>query len=170
MFFIAIEMFNHSIRVIGEFAPGNPVCYGKGMKEKTFLVLNVALTLSGVLFSGYMSAVKFMTSNCAFDEPCPLFLGYPACYFGFGLFLALLLTSLLTWAHILRLQYARFLLRFISLSGALFAGYFVAQELLRYRAAGFQHGTLVVPTCTYGFIFFLIIFGLSFKQTLKAES
>ena len=46
-----------------------------------------SLGLAGILFSGYLSAIKFFSATCAFNEPCPYFLGYPACYFGFGMFL-----------------------------------------------------------------------------------
>ena len=53
------------------------------------------LSLLGVLFSGYLSGIKFFTSTCAFNESCPIFLGLPACYFGFALFLILFITSLM---------------------------------------------------------------------------
>ena len=47
------------------------------MTEKRYNMLNVLLTLSGVLFSGYMSSIRFFSDQCAFNEPCPYFLGYP---------------------------------------------------------------------------------------------
>ena len=135
------------------------------MKEKNYNILNLLLTLSGVLFSGYMSAVKVFSSTCAFDEPCPLFLGYPACYFGFGLFVTMFVTAALTVTRTLGAGITRSVLRAVSLGGILFAGYFVTQELIRYRAAGFQSGTLVLPTCAYGLVFFILIFAVSFKHT-----
>lgn len=138
------------------------------MKEKSLVILNVALTSCGVLFSGYLSAVKFFSSNCVSDDPCPLFLGYPACYFGFSLFLTLFLTSALALAHALNFAVMRTVVRLVSLGGVLFAGYFVIQEVQRYFAAGFRSGPLGLPTCAYGLIFFLIIFGISFKRTQAA--
>jgi hypothetical protein len=60
---------------------------------------------------------------------------------------------------------ARSVSRTASLAGILFAGYFVAQELLRFRAGGFQSGTLVLPTCAYGLVFFTVIFAVSFMRT-----
>ena len=134
------------------------------MKRSRYIALNVVLALAGVLFSGYMSAVKFMTSNCVFNEPCPMFLGYPACYFGFGLFLTIFLTTLGVLAGRCGVPAMRVMLRIVSLAGTLFAGYFVSQELLRYRTGGYQPGTLVLPTCAYGLIFFLLIFGVSLHR------
>src|SRR5579883_2796109 len=134
------------------------------VKRSRYIVLNMVLALAGVLFSGYMSAVKFMTSNCVFNEPCPMFLGYPACYFGFGLFLTMFLTTLNFLGRRCGVQAMRKVLRVVSLAGTLFAGSFVYQELLRYRTGGYQPGTLVLPTCAYGLIFFLLIFGVSLHR------
>src|SRR5689334_6444861 len=103
------------------------------MKVRTYRIANVALASAGVLFSGYLSGKKFFTSNCAFDEPCPLFLGYPTCYFGFALFSAMLVIAILALAQILADRTSRYALRLVSLSGMLFAGYFVAAEINRYR-------------------------------------
>ncbi|HVP00097.1 MAG TPA: hypothetical protein VMT15_18630 [Bryobacteraceae bacterium] len=134
------------------------------MRAKNYNILNLLLTLAGVLFSGYMSSVKFFTTNCAFDEPCPLFLGYPACYYGFGLFLTMFLAAIFTFAGKLSAGAGRNVLRIVSLAGILFAGYFVVQEIIRYRAGGTAGGALVLPTCAYGLIFFTLIFAVSFKR------
>ena len=64
------------------------------MTTLTYTKIMVPLTLAGVLFSGYLSSVRFFSNSCAFDEPCPMFLGLPACYFGFAMFLALSAVSL----------------------------------------------------------------------------
>jgi len=133
------------------------------VKARSFVILNVILTLSGVLFSGYMSAIKFFTNNCIASEPCPMFLGYPACYFGFGLFATLFLTSVLGLVRVLQVETMRLVLRLVSLGGVLFAGNFVAQEVQRFWVNGFQTSTFGLPTCAYGLIFFLMIFGLSFR-------
>ena len=52
------------------------------------------LTLAGVLFSGYLSGVKFISDTCAFNEGCPYFLGYPACYYGFLMFSIMFIATL----------------------------------------------------------------------------
>jgi hypothetical protein len=134
------------------------------MKQRTYDSANVLLTLAGVLFSGYLSAVRFLSSTCFADEPCPFFLGYPACYFGFGLFSALFITSVLAMAGKLPARTSHYLLRTVSLGGSLFAGYFVVQDFIRDVANGFAWGALGLPTCAYGLVFFLIIFALSFQH------
>jgi hypothetical protein len=57
------------------------------MKTKTLIVILFFLALAGLLFSGYLSTVKFFSDTCAFNESCPLFLGYPACFYGFAMYL-----------------------------------------------------------------------------------
>ena len=134
------------------------------MKPKTYNLMNVLLTLSGFLFSDYLSSVKFFTSNCAYQEPCPFFLGYPACYFGFGLFSTLFIASVLAAVGKIPARAARYALRTVSFAGVVFAGYFVSQEVTRFAASGFQSGALALPTCAYGLVFFLIIFAASFYK------
>jgi uncharacterized membrane protein len=133
------------------------------MKQRTYDLVNVLLTLAGVLFSGYLSALRFLSSTCFADEPCPFFLGYPACYFGFGLFLALFITSVLAMVRKVPARLIHYALRTVSLGGTLFAGYFVVQEFLRDLATGFAIGPLGLPTCAYGLVFFLPIFAFSFR-------
>ena len=53
--------------------------------------LLLALSIAGLLFSGYLSSYRFFSDTCAFNEPCPYFLGYPACYYGFAMFLIMTL-------------------------------------------------------------------------------
>ena len=53
--------------------------------KKTIFILG----LSGLVFAGYLSAIKLFNEKCAFNEACPYFLGYPACYYGFVMYLAI---------------------------------------------------------------------------------
>jgi hypothetical protein len=52
----------------------------------------------------------------------------------------------------------------ISLAGTFFAGYFVIGEIVRWleRPAASRFG-LVLPTCVYGLIFYVIILALSLR-------
>ena len=104
----------------------------------------VTLASAGVLFSGYMSYVRFFTNSCVFSEPCPQFLGYPACYFGFAMFISLFFVSIvavLTKTHIKGLMTANAV---IAAVGTLFSGYFALNE------PG-------ISTCVYGAVFFIVI-------------
>jgi uncharacterized membrane protein len=134
------------------------------MKQKTHDLVNLLLTLSGFLFSGYLSSVKLFTSNCWASEPCPLFLGYPACYFGFALFSVLFVASLLAFCHKISIRTSQYGLRVVAFCGTLFAGYYVVQEIIRYRATGLLAGALVLPTCAYGLVFFVLILAVSFRK------
>ncbi|GMU74170.1 MAG: hypothetical protein AMXMBFR44_3680 [Candidatus Campbellbacteria bacterium] len=125
------------------------------MKNALFL-----LSLAGATFSGYLSGVKLFSKTCAFGETCPIFWGYPACYYGFALFFILLiLSSLLLWSD----SAARKKVNAIaatSLVGVLFSGYFSYLELPNLLSGAVSY-TLGVSTCLLGFIFFIIIFIVS---------
>jgi hypothetical protein len=117
----------------------------------------LVLTLSGVLFSGYLSGVKFFSKTCAFNESCPYFLGYPACYFGFAMFLALFLTTSAlvlgkaSFAKVLKINLA------ISLLGTAYATYFAVPEIRAIMAGTFESRFLGLSTCVYGQMFFILV-------------
>lgn len=114
------------------------------------------LTIAGVLFSGYMSGVKFFSKTCAFGETCPYFFGIPACYIGFILFLILaILAGLLVFGDKNRKTLKNMTL--VSLLGVLFAGYYTILELPLLFSEGLSAYMLVLPTCALGLIFFVII-------------
>ena len=130
--------------------------------EKRFFTRALIFSLLGLLFSGYLSGVKLFSGACAFDEPCPYFLGYPACWYGFALFLALFVLSVLGRAGRLKTDAAAQGILGVSIAGTLFAGSFVIQELYGWFAAG--HVSFYgfgLPTCVYGLVFYLILLGLS---------
>ncbi len=123
-------------------------------KELWIFILSVA----GVLFAGYLSGVKFFKETCAFNESCPYVLGFPACYYGFFMFLTLFIVSLLL---ILKKYDPKILLKIIfgvSIAGILFAGVLSFQELISPSTYA-----LGLPTCAYGFIVYLIILVISGK-------
>jgi hypothetical protein len=111
----------------------------------------------GLIFSGYLSAVKFFTDTCALNEPCPYFLGYPACWYGFGMYLIMFIA---VGFSILSGRARAFALAteiIVSGIGVVFSGSFVIRELLQKSITG----SLGLSTCAYGFIFYLIIFSIS---------
>jgi len=115
------------------------------------------LGLGGVLFSGYLSAIKFFTKTCAFGETCPYFLGYPSCYYGFSMFVIITLFDGLHVAHWFDGKRANEIVLAVSLLGILFAGYFTALELPKLFSEGILAYVLGLPTCALGLIFFCII-------------
>lgn len=121
------------------------------------------LSLAGLLFSGYLSAVKLFTSTCAFNETCPYFLGYPTCFYGFIMFLMIFIASLLGMSKRARQEKVIIIHAIISIIGIAFAGYFVVHDI------GPGNYALGAPTCVYGFIFYIVIFLFSAKQFLKLK-
>ena len=115
------------------------------------------LAAGGVLFSGYLSAVKLFTKSCAFNESCPYFLGYPACFYGFGFFFILFIVSLFGVLKRISGKRTINILFFVSLLGIIFSGSFTAQEI----STGRLFGTLGLSTCAYGLFFFVAVFVLS---------
>ncbi len=131
------------------------------MKNSTYLKTMFFLGLAGVLFSGYMSAVKFFTSTCAFNSPCPYFLGHPACFYGFGMFLLIFASAILGLLRIVSRKNMSNVVAVISALGIIFSGYFTIPEIEKFMAHLNTGATLNLPTCAFGFIFYAIIFIIS---------
>lgn len=123
------------------------------MKNKLIFVLITA----GLLFSGYLSGVKLFTDSCAFNESCPYFLGYPACWYGFGMYLLMFIAHLAYFLGKMSLRSAIMTTVIVSFVGIIFAGGFFIQEILQSQATG----VLGLSTCAYGLIFYILIFFFS---------
>lgn len=132
--------------------------------DKYFRVAFV-LALLGVLFSGYLSAVKLFTSTCAFNESCPYFLGYPACWYGFAMFLTMFITVLVARLRPSAGRTALNVITAISALGILFAGRFAWIEIAKLAAGARSGYALGMPTCVYGLVFYIAIFVLSLFAT-----
>lgn len=122
------------------------------------------IALIGFLFSGYLSLVKLLSNTCALNEPCPYFLGYPACWYGFLMFSILLITSSL----LVKKPTSKVLLRILVITsgvGILFAGYFTLPEISRILSG--HSYSLGLPTCAYGLLFYILILWLSGLKLYK---
>jgi uncharacterized membrane protein len=138
--------------------------------DKKFYLLFI-LSLFGLLFSGYMSSVKFFTQTCVFNEPCPYFFGFPACYFGFIIFLSLFIfSSLLLFKKIHKRKGLKFIM-LISFVGIIFSGYFTLFEIPVLVDKGIRAYVFGLPTCALGLIFYILIYCTAIisyrKQHLK---
>jgi len=132
------------------------------MHTSTYLKGVVGLSLGGTLFAGYLSGTKLLTGDCAFNEPCPYFLGYPACWYGFAMFLAMFVISMLAMRGKYDSAKATKAILWISALGTVFAGRYVVEEVYGWLTVGMAQGYgLGFPTCVYGLVFYLIILGLS---------
>jgi uncharacterized membrane protein len=128
------------------------------MHKALFLV-----AIAGFLFSGYMSGVKFFSGACAFNEGCPIFLGYPACYYGFAMFTLITVFSGLLLFKKWGERNALYALMIISGLGILFAGYYTLSELPLLLREGLGAYLLGLPTCAYGLIVYVSIMVLAVK-------
>jgi hypothetical protein len=122
--------------------------------------LLLALALAGLLFSGYLSSVRFFSDTCAFNEPCPYFLGYPACYFGFVMFFIMTAAMAAYFAGAAGEKVLRSVLA-VSGAGILFAGYFTLRELPQIFTGGISSYVLGLPTCAYGLIVYIAMFAIA---------
>lgn len=140
------------------------------MTTKNYFAWSVALSLAGTLFAGYLSYTKAVSKSCAFAEPCPYFLGTPACYIGAALFLMLLALALLGRAGKMGAREAAKSMCAVAAIGTAFAAYFVAQEVASWFAAGrvLFYG-LGLSTCAYALSFFIALLILS-AAFLKKKS
>ncbi len=129
------------------------------MKTDKYVKIAVVLTLAGVLFSGYLSGVKLISGTCAFKESCPVFLGYPACYYGFAMFSTMFVATLIA---LVRKAAGRWPLKLnlaVSVLGMIFSGSFAVSEIAAWFKPGqFRLYGLGLSTCVYGFIFYIAIF------------
>lgn len=119
----------------------------------------LALALAGMAFSGYLSAVKLFSAACALTVPCPLFLGYPACYFGFAMF-ALLAILAFFWSVGKQL---RSWIIGVSTVGTLFALYFSVLEWQPLVALTSNFLLLAVPSCVVGLLVYASILVISLR-------
>ena len=131
------------------------------MKSK--IIVLFVLSSAGLLFSGYLSAIKLLSGNCAFNESCPYFLGYPACWYGFAMYAVMFVATAAALARREKAKKAVATDIIVSFVGILFAGSFVIQEIMQSATAG----VLGFSTCVYGLIFYAAIFIVSLAAVRK---
>ncbi len=117
--------------------------------------------LAGLLFSGYLSSVKLFSDVCAFGASCPYFLGYPACYTGFIVYLVLTIATVVALVQKRLSNFFLVLITGASLFGVLFSGKLTLNEMAVLFSDGFVAFVKTLPLCSIGFIFFIVIFILS---------
>lgn len=121
------------------------------------------LALAGTLFAGYLSFKKLLTNVCAFNESCPYFLGYPACWYGFGMFLLMLILSISGLYIKNKRETLRRSIIVVSFIGIVFAGRLVIPEIQLLFSDNAPSYAMILPSCAYGLVFYIIIFILSLR-------
>src|SRR3989344_1386804 len=137
----------------------------KEMNKNKILWIIFIFSLIGVLFAGYLTFTKLVLGSCPLIEPCPYFLGQPACVYGLVLYLILLILSgILLFSKPKKELVLQKSLVFISLIGILFAIFSTIKEVFLSTCPGGKCVySLGLPTCIYGLIMYCIIFFFSLK-------
>ena len=125
-------------------------------------------SLIGTLFSGYLTVAKFFTDSCVLSEGCLYIFGYPTCLYGFIIFLVLLVSSIMMMLGT-KSGAPRRLLFYVSIIGVLFSLYSIVQEMFL-REAPASGYTLLLPSCAYGFVMYLIVLVCSYKILFRKEA
>ncbi len=134
------------------------------MEKETALKAVSIISLIGVLFSGYLSFGTLLAGTCPLNGECPFFLGYPACNYGLVMFLIILIASLMPFKPKQDKDKLIKVILVVSFIGILFAGYFSTIEILNPR-----NYALILPTCVYGLIMYLLVFIVSLLGLLKEK-
>ena len=113
-------------------------------------------SLAGTIFAGYYSLARLFSETCPFNESCPFVLGYPACYFGAIIFLALLVLSILIAFGKAKKKEGLLTATFwVSIAGVIYSFYLSIIDLFFTTCLGGTCTyTLLLPTCVYGLIFY----------------
>ncbi len=64
------------------------------MKKQTALLVILIISIAGLLFSGYLSYSELFNATCPFGG-CSNLLGLPTCVYGFVMYLAVFIITLL---------------------------------------------------------------------------
>ena len=140
------------------------------MQKNSLIKIIFIFALIGVLFSGYLSLAKIITTKCTTKEGCVYFFGFPTCFYGFAMFLALFILSALVFFK--KTKTPEKLMKGVlgvSIIGIIFSGYFIIQELFINPICPPEGCTLILPTCVYGFFVYLIIFICSYLFIKKND-
>lgn len=127
-------------------------------------MLIMIFSLIGLLFSGYLTLGQLLTGTCPVGGGCPFLFGYPVCTYGFIMFTILFLSSLIL--HFKKDNndiFNKSILLIVSIVGVLFSLYYSIQELFFIKCPGGCHWPLLLPTCIYGLIMYLIILLVAMK-------
>ena len=65
------------------------------MNQKLSLKIICGLSIAGMLFSGYLSYTELTAKVCALDGGCSMLGGIPTCVYGFVMYAAIFIISLL---------------------------------------------------------------------------
>jgi len=138
------------------------------MRKPSYLQSAFVVSVAGTAFSGYLSAVKLFSGQCAFNEPCPYFLGYPACFYGFFMYASMAMVTAMALLGGVEVRRAARINAWVAAAGMAFALNFVLQELSRWLASTGLQYKLIFPTCAWGLVFYAVMLTLSVREARRS--
>ncbi len=120
---------------------------------KKILAALTLLAAGGTLFAGYLSYGQVFTGRCLLGQTCPFMWGYPACVYGFGMFVLMLVITLLALGGISTRTMLR-LNALIATLGIAFSGWLVVGEIVNGTLIG---GSLGGSSCLWGRAMYIAI-------------
>ena len=127
------------------------------MKTKAIL----AISLAGMLFSGFLIVQKLFSGTCSLKEGCAYLFGLPTCIYGLVLFTAIVLISFLVIIKQTREAPAKTALLALAVVGIIFSGYYSITELATCNGCTYS---LLLPACVYGLVLYTVIALLVVKK------
>ena len=65
------------------------------IKKQISLKIILAISITGLLFSGYLSFFEVIMKRCALGGGCGTLLGLPVCLYGFAMYLIIFIITIL---------------------------------------------------------------------------
>jgi hypothetical protein len=132
------------------------------MEKKCFNNIILIFSIIGLLFSGTLSYFSMILGKCLLKDPCPVFFKLPSCFYGFILFLTLIILSVLALIKEKKRDNLMKWIFYISIIAVLYAIFSAGYEIFYLCADGSCRYSLGLPTCVYGLIMYLVIFFSAF--------
>ena len=128
------------------------------MEKKSFVLTTLIFSIIGLLFSGTLSYFSMVLGKCLLKDPCPVFFHLPSCFYGFIIFLTILILSLVSLIKEKKRDNLMEWTFYISIIAVLYAIFSASYEIFYLCADGSCKYSLILPTCVYGLIMYLVIF------------
>jgi len=139
------------------------------MKQKTAIIIILAVSIAGILFSGYLSYYSLFTEGCtegiiSCGSNSVKLLGLPTCLYGLIMYLVVAILSFIGLKKLSSLLFLKSLM-WIGIIGVLFSG------SLSYYELYVQETTIdQLPACVYGLIMYALILVFAIIGAAKKDS
>lgn len=125
------------------------------MVKSKLLNWMLIISIVGFLFSGTLTYGTLILKRCILKDPCPQYLGLSSCVYGFLIFTAILIMTIMAMTKKESIKKLMDGVFYVSILGILFSAFSVSYQLFSMcPAQGGCTFTLLLPTCFYGLIMY----------------